>query len=194
MEPKDVPGRISEASGEVLQGLAERVPDGQVIVEIGAYLGKSTCYLARGSAEGASVPVVSIDAWDTPGNLHGPNKYPGMYTRPSNYTHYLNHLISCGVSHLVKPVKSMSSSAPVPDDPIGLLWIDAAHNFEGVRGDFNRFAPQVPLGGWVVFDDYTKSCSGVVRFVDRLVEESGNRWDWYFSHKPIVVGQRLQYP
>ena len=46
---------------KALYELALKVPEGQAIIEIGSWCGRSTCALALGSKHGNNVPVYSID-------------------------------------------------------------------------------------------------------------------------------------
>jgi cephalosporin hydroxylase len=50
---------------------------------------------------------------------------------------------------------------------IGLLHVDADHSYEGVRADFEHWAPHVVRGGLVVFDD-VPSWPGPTRLVTEL--------------------------
>jgi predicted O-methyltransferase YrrM len=186
----DVPGRLSEAAGEELRALAAKVPADQLIVEIGAYLGRSTCFLAEGSRAGQRAQVASVDAWDLDGNTTGPDANPGMYVEPDNYSRYLTHVEACGVRGLVTPVQAFSSEAEIPDTPIGLLFIDAAHDYEGVKADIRRYVPRVARGGVVVFDDYKTHCRGVDKAVDRLLR---TRRTWPYrraANRLMIVTKR----
>ncbi len=53
------------------------------------------------------------------------------------------------------------------------LLIDGDHSFEGVKGDFDRYAPLLRKGGYLVIDDYrAKPWPGVTRFVDEVLSAS----------------------
>ena len=50
--------------------------------------------------------------------------------------------------------------------------IDGDHTYEGVKADFERYAPLVRRGGVIIFDDYNaKDWPDVARFVDTEVEK-----------------------
>jgi predicted O-methyltransferase YrrM len=191
VNPEDVPGRISNEAGAVLRSLARRVPSDRLIVEIGAFKGKSTCFLACGSMQGRGARVVSIDPWDLPGNTHGPDKLPGLYTDPANQADHARHVKACGVAHLVTQVKAFSGSAKLPPrTSIGLLWIDGAHDYESVMSDVRRYSRRLARGGWIVFDDYTSRCPGVVKAVKELMADQRAWRAWNTRDKPLAVGVR----
>ena len=53
------------------------------------------------------------------------------------------------------------------------LLIDGDHSFEGVKADFDRYAPMIQTGGYIVLDDYSApQWPGVTRFVDEVLSES----------------------
>lgn len=189
MTPAQVPGLIPTTTGDRLRKLAARVSAGHVIVEIGAYQGRSTCYLATGSAEGNRVPVISIDPWDS-GTLPGPTRRGVYYLVPETEQAYQRHLAACGIAHLVRPVKGSSWDAPLPAEPIGLLWIDGAHDYATVAGDLRRWTPLVSSGGTVVLDDYRAHSRGVDRAVRQFAREQGGRWTWDLIQRPLAVGRR----
>lgn len=190
MTPDEVPGLISTEIGNRLTELASLVPADQIIIELGAYKGRSTCFLAEGSRRGNGAHVVSIDPWDTPGNTPGPKRKGPIYIDPANKTEQRAHLAACGLDHLVTSIQDYSHSVPLPAQPVGLLWIDGAHDYASVTGDIDRWSPLVVSGGFVAFDDYRAKCPGVTRAVDEMMRY--HTWpDWDTSIPSLAVGMRL---
>lgn len=187
MRPEDVPGGISLKIGETLRDLAKHVPANQLIVEIGAYQGRSTCFLAQGSLSGNQAKIISIDPWDQ-GTHPGPVKKKNInFLDPDNKYKYLKHLYQCGVQSIVTPIQGFSQKVQIPDIPIGLLWIDGAHDYKSVKLDIKRFCPKVIKGGYVIFDDYRAHCKGVDKAVDEIMHSKN--WAWTIS-KPLVIGKK----
>jgi len=180
--PKDVEGLITTEAGELLQTLATKVPEGRVIVEIGAFLGRSTCYLAAGARAG--VPIMSIDPHGLAGSERGRgDRFAGDEVRAK-------YLANIEGYDAVRPVRALSSEAPLPKKPIGLLWIDGAHDYPSVSVDVARFAPRVAPGGYIVFDDYKTHHKGVNRVVKTLMDNP--RWaDWTFKPVPLAWARRV---
>lgn len=183
MVPDQVPGRIPNEVGKILQAYAHTVPTDQLIVEIGAYRGKSTCFLATGSAEGNSAKVLSIDPW----GLEGSELMSNVSTTQDDHW---SHVVKCGVDHLVTQVRGFSQRMPLPVEPVGLLWIDGAHDYESVSEDIRRFCPLVVSGGTVIFDDYKLHCRGVDRAVNRLMKDRKSWKSWKTSAGQLAIGRK----
>lgn len=148
-----VPGLIPPEVGQFLYAEALRVPQGEIIVEIGSYKGKSTCYLAAGSRAGAGVPVHAIDLWDTPGNPSGRHGFAS----PGTYRAFVRNIEAESFKDLVNwHVCDAQRAAPNFDDrSVGLLYIDGDHSEAAVRSDFEAFERANKLSGdaVVIFDD-----------------------------------------
>lgn len=189
MRPEDVPGLIPDSTGQLLRRLAQAVPADQVIVEIGAYRGRSTCFLAHGSSLGSSAPVISVDPWEA-GINPGPKGRDVHYLDADNRQAQAHHLAECGVAHLVTIVQGMSQQVPLPTQPVGLLWVDGDHSYRTVKADIRRWTPLVATDGHVVFDDYRAHCRGVDRAVREFIRAAGAQWTWDTSKPPLAVGSR----
>lgn len=185
----DLEGLVSEQVGLRLAELAADVPTDLAIVELGAYKGRSTCYLAAGAQAGEGAHVWSIDAWDLPGNVSGRHGYARRDVRSI----YDTQLAKVGVERQVTPLRARATQAARSwEDPVGLLFIDASHLYEDVKADFEAWAPHVTAGGLVVFDDYhTKRNPGVTQFVDELREDP--QWSaWEFAPMPLAITRRIR--
>jgi hypothetical protein len=56
--------------------------------------------------------------------------------------------------------------------PIGLLWLDGDHTVEGVRRDFEAWAPFLEPGGVVAFHDALDPAGGPARVIEALLADS----------------------
>lgn len=190
MQPRDVPGRISEYTGETLRRFARYVPADQLIVEIGAFQGKSTCYLATGSLEGNGARIISIDTWGMEGSNPGPKKIGPIYHEPGNQDRAYTNVEACGGAHLLTQIRAFSSSAVIPDTPIGLLWVDGAHDYHSVTADFERYVPAMAEGATLVVDDYgTGKCRDVDQAVKELITDPYTWIAWSFR-SPLAIGTK----
>ena len=135
----DVPGWLTDEEGEALYELARACTGRGVIVEIGSWKGKSTVCLGLGSQAGASVPVYAVDP-------HADYRFGD----------FKNNVERAGIQELVRPVASLSQAAADDfDEPIELLFVDGAHEYDLVLEDFEKWVPKVVDGGWVAFHDTT---------------------------------------
>jgi len=120
-------GCISDAEGELLYKLARDAPDGQVIVEIGRGKGKSTVWLAKGAEAGQKNKVYSIASHkgsQTHANANGEN----------TNTEFITNLTKARVQDTVVSLNEASDEAARRwKEKIGLLWINASHEYEDVK-------------------------------------------------------------
>ncbi len=132
-------GWLTPGESDLLFEKARACPAGTVIVEIGSYKGRSTIRLAEGSRAGAGVPVYAIDP-----HVQGSKQA------------FFENIERAGVADLVVPVVARSDDA-VRDwkHPIGLLFIDGAHELPFVERDFTAWFPHVIEGGVVALHDTT---------------------------------------
>lgn len=181
-------GLISAEVGRGLYELAGEVPRNQAIVELGSFKGKSTCYLAAGARAGCGAHVHAVDAWNLPGNIGGRHQYD----LPARRGEFDAQLSSAGLSDQITTHRAFSQEAARAwhGPLVGLLYIDASHEYADVRDDFAAWSVHIPVGGCVAFDDYdTLRNPGVRRFVDEL---RGNpSWTgWEFEPPPLAICRR----
>jgi hypothetical protein len=140
-------GMTSVEEAKLLYRLAREVRSG-CIVEVGAYRGRSTVALGRGSLDGCRVPVFAIEPHQTFTGVLG-----GRFG-PADAGAFYRAILETGCYHVVRLV-SLSSEQVAPGwrMPVALLWIDGDHSYEGVRRDFESWRPHLMAGATVVFDD-----------------------------------------
>jgi len=158
---------------ELLSQLAAQVTEG-VILEIGSKNGKS----ARAMAETANVPIYCIDMWDL--TFMGDKRPPQHLNTDKAFKQAVEGF---GVT----PIKGISSEiAKVWDKPIGLLFIDGKHSYEGCLADYEGFARHVIPNGILAFHDYGLSQYGVTQVADEIREE----WDDWKQARTIAYMRR----
>jgi predicted O-methyltransferase YrrM len=143
----------------LLASLAMQSPPGGVIVEIGAFKGKTTAWLVEASEHHPARPaVVSIDPHDGMGHWHPTSTWPEFRRTVERF----------GLEQRGLEVHRAKSAEVATrwTRPISFLWIDGSHEYEDVAADIDGFVPHVLFGGWVVFDDATDpECPGVWRAI-----------------------------
>ena len=158
LRPDEIPGLTTPEAGEILRGLASQVYEDHSIVEIGVFMGRSLAYLAEGS-QGS--PVYGIDPWDLP----RPSK--PKYSDPKTYAAAQRYLEGYPVT-LIRGFSLETARNWLPEQRIGLLYIDADHRFLPVLQDFAAWAPYLDPGSWVTFDDCHPDFPGVIEAVQKL--------------------------
>jgi len=155
-----IPGLLMVGQEEWLFEMAKSLPDEAVILEIGGYLGRSTCCLAFGCV-GTRKRVFTVDTFDA--NLDseideshtGVRKFYGVWKRNVEKNGLLEYVI---------PMVGFSRDiAKSWERMIDFLFIDGSHKYEDVLADFDSFYPYVRAGGLVAFHDVEGGHPDVVR-------------------------------
>lgn len=171
------------AQCRALGRLAAEVSPGQVIVEIGVYLGRTACWLAAGAAPG--VHVYGVDPWELAGNdaYEDKPRKRARFVRPVNRDRALRAARSVGLDGRITLVTEFSTRAAVAWPrivaglghlplPIGLMYIDGDHREAAAYNDFTAWSQHMAPDAVVCWDDHDADrFPGVVAAVARLVDE-----------------------
>lgn len=141
-----------------LREYAARLPMRQTIVELGAFKGRTTGWLALGAHEGNKNEVYSVDPWED-GEIpegyedHAPSV--AEYVKSETRLAWEAHIERCGVGSWVTPrqMTAVEAAADYTDVPVGLLWHDALHRREDVRDDLKAWLPHLAKNATVVVHD-----------------------------------------
>lgn len=134
-----------------LYSAAAATRDGDQIVEIGSFRGRSTIVLASASPDG--VEVVTIDPHA--GTDRGPQEYAGYEAEAqSDHDAFIANLARAEVAPKVRHVREFSDRAhPAVEGPISVLFIDGAHRFRPARSDIDEWGARVREGGTMLIHD-----------------------------------------
>ncbi len=140
----------------------------RLVVEIGAYCGRSTLYLAAGLAEpGAAAAegtpgavVFSVDhhhgseenqeGWEH----HDPSLVDPRTGRMDTLARWRATVGDAGAERLVVGVVGESATVAAHwSNPVGLVFIDGGHGEEPAWADYLGWAPHVALGGFLAIHD-----------------------------------------
>jgi predicted O-methyltransferase YrrM len=170
----DVDGWLTPAQGRVLFEAAGRVPVGQAVVEVGSHRGKSTILLAAGLRDG--VTLTAIDPFDDP-------RWGGG---PDSLAVFESNLARAGVADRVTLERGLSGdvAATWTGPPVGLAWIDGAHDEGSVLVDLDGWDPHLADGGALLLHD-AFSAIGTTRAVLRRLWWS-RRYRYVTSVRTLV--------
>ena len=149
--------------------LAATWPVEGATVELGAWVGLTTSYLAAACRSRGGGRVYAVDTFE--GTKEGGEQYRSVARfGGSTMAAFRSQIHRAGVADLVEPLVGYTQhvAGRYGGAPIRLLLIDADHSYEGVRRDFERWSPLVAPGGLIVFHDYLMP--DVARFVDQDVQ------------------------
>lgn len=186
-ELDQIEGWLSVDEGRRLAYLASITPAHLAIVELGSWKGKSAAWLASGSRAGHGAHVWAVDHWI------GSEEHQQLFwdSNASTLPEFTANLEWLGLSALVTPVTGRTVDvARTWQREVGLLFIDAAHDYQSVKADFLAWSPFVVVGGWLVFHD--AGSPGVARVIDESVRWSPE-WGGQNTHPPYSV-QRFGPP
>ncbi len=167
-ELRDVPsirGWLSLDAALLLYRLASQVAEG-CIVEVGSFRGRSTVVLARGSEHGHGARVYAVEPHEP---FVGPR---GGEFGPEDRAAFFRNMVRTGAYRTVRLLNTSSEIvAPGWTEPVALLWLDGDHSYEGVRRDFDAWAPHLLPGCDLVLDDTDDPRLGPQQLVEELAAE-----------------------
>ena len=173
-------GQVTLGEGLRLAYLSHQVAQG-VIVELGSFKGKSTCFLAAGSREGNQTPIYAVDAWEL-----GPKDTPLHYA--DKITRITFDKQTQPYKDLIRPIQGFSQEVGKTwDKPIGLLYIDAVHEYEAVIGDYNAWSPHIVKGGFLIFHD--RHLRGVRQAIEEV--KADHKWTDWSRYERLMTARRL---
>lgn len=183
----EIEGWFSGREGLRLAELAGRVSPAHAIVEVGAYQGRSTAYLAAGAMHGAGAHVTSIDPW-------GPTSVPGGTEQgPADEVmrRYLENLRALKIERGVTTLRAEAAAvAAMWIRPVGLLFVDSTHYYLDTVNEIEAWEPHVVAGGFAAFHDYDNhpAHEGVRRATDEAIARGA--WQHDDVTKSLRVLQR----
>jgi hypothetical protein len=158
---------LSPDAAVLLYDLARQVCEG-CIVEVGSYRGRSTVVLARGAEHGHGARVYAVEPHEP---FVGPR---GGEFGPEDRAAFFRNMVRTGAYRTVRLLNTSSEVlAPGWKEPVALLWLDGDHSYEGVRRDFDAWAPHLLPRCDLVLDDTDDPELGPQRLVEEL---TGTEW------------------
>lgn len=165
-----IPGWLTQEEAEQLFNAARDMAGKGHIVEIGSYLGRSSCALCLGSKSAAAPNQASLvfavdpfTAWiaEQPHDksIGGPN-----WTYPD----FIENMKRARIMDVIRPMINTSLQAVINwDSKISLLFIDGNHDYEFVSKDFVMWSPYVIPGGIIALHD-TETWAGPIRMMSEI--------------------------
>jgi hypothetical protein len=171
---KNIEGWLNPIDGYVLQQIAAFGPETGEIVEIGSFMGLSTCWLALGSKKANREKVTAVDHFKgSPEHQQGARgECRVLVDEGTTFNRFLENIRCAGVEDWVTPVVSDSVGAASGwNRPIRFLFIDGIHSYEGSKNDFEAWSPFVVQHGLIGFHDIG-TWPGVTYFFNDLMQET----------------------
>jgi MMP 1-O-methyltransferase len=166
-------GWLTDGEQSLLYRLAQDVPGGGTIVELGSWMGRSTIMLAAGSQSGAGATVYAVDLFAADvGETKDEYSAHLVGEGPDYFPAFERNIRDAGFETAVVPMRGLTGEVGRrwSGGPIDLLFIDADHSYKGVREDFLAWSPHCVPGTHCVFHDYLNpGTRGVFLLVNQLI-------------------------
>ena len=178
----NIKGHLHLRQGFCLYKLAKRLPEKSIIVEIGSYLGRSTCFIAEG-IKNRNITFYTIDTFENQGMSEGVRNTFEEFNK--NTFQYKNEIIvKKGFSYeVVKDFKNIE---------IDLLWIDGCHEYKAVKRDIEDWLPLVKKDGMICFDYYIKGPNHrVKKAVNEAIAEGKLKKLKIIMHRMIITKKMI---
>jgi predicted O-methyltransferase YrrM len=178
VEAAQANGWLAREQAAALYGAASMVPRGQWIIEIGSHQGRSTIILARAKADG--VGLLAVDPF-------GGERWGGG---ERSYERFRANLRRAAVNTCVTHYHGTSAEAARgwAGAPVGLLFVDGAHDRLSVLADIDGWERFVPEGGLAVFHDAYSSVGVTLALLQRHLFNSS--WQYLGSVRSLAIFRR----
>lgn len=152
--------------------MVDRARDGAAFVEVGAYLGRSTVYLAsRIQQSGKKIRLYVVDLWD--GWVYREDEEPAPESADV-FAQFFRNVRRAGIDEVLCPLRMPSEEAAdlFDDGTLDFVFLDADHGYQAVRRDLQCWFPKVKRRGFLGGHDYLNpNFPGVRRAVDEFFTE-----------------------
>jgi predicted O-methyltransferase YrrM/tRNA G46 methylase TrmB len=170
------------------KNMVQQFPSGSKFVEVGAWKGKSSAFMAVEIANSKKdIEFTCIDTWE------GSVEHQGQKDLHQLYDVFIENMNP--VEDYYKPIRlpSLEAVHQFKDRSLDFVFIDASHEYEDVKQDICAWLPKVKYGGVLAGHDYyiggENYFPGVKRAVDECLtgfETSENCWIYKVNKNPLI--------
>jgi predicted O-methyltransferase YrrM len=147
-----------------------------IFVEVGCWLGKSTCCMAELIAKtDYDIKFYAVDTWRG-SNEEAHIQFINSIGGPDElYNQFINNMKAANVLQYITPIRLTSTDASkmFDDKSIEFVFLDASHFYEDILNDIECWLPKIKPGGIIAGHDYTESdphTHGVIKAVKETFE------------------------
>jgi predicted O-methyltransferase YrrM len=162
---KEITGWFDVASEHVYRTAVDRFPSGSHFVEIGAYMGQSSCFMAQEIKR--QNKQITFDVID---HFVGSEEHQVALKNKNLYHIFIDNMKRAGVlwDMHVFSLDSLTAATMYEDESLDFVFIDASHDYISVKNDIIAWLPKVKKGGVLSGDDYLHKHGGVVQAVNEI--------------------------
>ncbi|HVS50784.1 MAG TPA: class I SAM-dependent methyltransferase [Opitutaceae bacterium] len=157
--------------------LASDLPAGAQVVEVGSWMGASTCFIAAG-LKGDAAKIFAVDNFQGLSTCGEDAAWYGRHFRQlganSTLDIFRENFAALGFARRAEPVVSDSLAAAqslaAKRGAIDFVFIDGDHSYDGCRADIAAWTPFVKPGGVIAFHDFGSRADGVTRAIFEAIK------------------------
>lgn len=143
---------------QALLTLSKGLKQNSVLVEIGSYLGASSCFISMG-AKNKNNKLYCVDTWQNDAMTEGKRETFDVFKENTS-----------DFSDIIQPLQGKSDEVAAKfDKQIDFIFFDGDHNYEGIKTDWEKWSPKLKSGSVVVFHDWGWA-EGVVKVINENVK------------------------
>ena len=160
----------------------ERATDGALFVEVGAWRGSSTGFMANAiKRSGKEIGFHAVDTWR--GSNEEYHRHAVAQAGGDLFPEFWENMQRLEVQELVRPMQmhSVDAARHFERESIDFCYIDASHDYQSVRNDIRAWLPKIKRKGVIAGHDIDR-VSVKAAIQDAIpwsqVEEIGSSWWW----------------
>ena len=153
-EFNEVPGWF--AYQDLYTDMVTAANGGETFVEVGAWLGKSTNYLATKIRESKkNIQFTTVDTWKGTDDEDIHQQIVGNFNGDIFYE-FIDNTALCNNYGVFETIKDTSRNAAqqFSNNSIDFIMLDAGHSYDALKDDLDAWYHKVKPGGYVTGDDY----------------------------------------
>lgn len=141
-----------------LLNLSKGLPKNSVLVEIGSYLGASSCFISMG-AENKNNKLYCVDTWQNDAMTEGKRETFDIFKENTS-----------DFKEIILPLRGKSDEVAAKfDKQIDFIFFDGDHSYEGIKTDWEKWSPKLKSGAVAIFHDWGWA-EGVVKLINEDVK------------------------
>ncbi len=135
------------------------------VVEIGAWLGKSSFYLTE--KWGKKCDIFIVDTWN--GSANELESSHRLATEKDIFVDFMYNMKHNWGKFIPIRTSSENASTLFEDNELDFVFIDAEHTYQGLSNDLRCWMPKIKKTGILAGHDYHENWSGVIKAVDEII-------------------------
>lgn len=161
---KDIPGWMNFE--EIYDQRVMAANGRDIFVEVGSWLGRSTCYMASKIRDSRKpIEFHAVDPFDGSGEDEGYKHHKAM---GDQYEIYLSNIRALSLEQFVHTIRARSEETfwSFNDESISFVFLDGDHRYPAVRNDLENWWTKIKPGG--ILGGHDLQYDGVLRAVNQF--------------------------